>query len=162
MERVFFRYVWMPPDNPAWPLSFKSKGVRAHVRKVLTKDNLVFTVGTKNKLTAPQHQGRVLGIFKLSDLEVSLQDYDLQRTHDNPAFDTVMQSPFALHPIAGWVPASPDNMFADLVGPLTPEHHLQAQSGVCELDEKTAKPLLALERRQLTIAVPNTPPLAKG
>ena len=47
-------------------------------------------------------------------------------------------------------------MFAELVGPSTPNHHLQAQSKIVELDAITAEPLVALERREVPPAMPKT------
>lgn len=156
MTKVFFTYVWGPPGNPAWPMTFASKAARSHARKVLAEGDLVFTVGTKGEPTEKQDQGRVLGVFRVSDLEVNTQDYGLPRHHENPEFDSVTRFPYALHPIAVWEITSPDNMFSELVGPLTPNHHLQAQSKVVELDEITAEPLLTLDRQEVPPALPKT------
>lgn len=156
MTKVFFTYVWGPPGNPAWPMTFATKAARSHARKVLTEGDLVFTVGTKGEPTAPQDQGRVLGVFRVSDLEVNTQDYGLPRRHETPEFDSVTRFPFALHPIAVWEITSQDNKFAELVGPLTPNHQLQAQSKVVELDEITAEALLALDRQEVQPALPKT------
>lgn len=156
MTKVFFTYVWGAPGNPAWPMTFATKAARSHARKVLTEGDLVFTVGTRGEPTQEAHKGRVLGVFRVSDLEVNTQDYDLPRKHDNAEFDSVTRFPFALHPIAVWEITSPDNIFAELVGPLTPNHHLQAQSKIVELDEITAAPLLVLERQEVQPALPNT------
>lgn len=156
MTKVFFTYVWGPPGSPAWPMTFATKAARSHARKVLAEGDLVFTVGTKGEPTARQDQGRVLGVVRVSDLEVNTQDYGLPRRHENPEFDSVTRFPFALLPIAVWEITSPDNKFAELVGPLTPNHHLQAQSKVVELDEITAEPMLGLERREVPLALPKT------
>lgn len=153
MTKVFFTYVWGPPGNPSWPLTFSKKAARSHALKVLTEGDLVFTVGTKREPTDPQDQGRVLGVFRVSDLEVNTQDYDLPKS---PKFDGARHFPFALHPIAVWEITSTRNMFAELVGPLTPSDHLQAQAKVVELDDNTAKPLLELERREVRPASPRT------
>ena len=120
MTKVFFTYVWGPPGNPAWPMTFATKAARSHARKVLTEGDLVFTVGTKGEPTAQQDQGRVLGVFRVSDLEVNTQDYGLPRRHKNPEFDSVTRFPFALHPNAVWEITSPDNKFAELVGEVPP------------------------------------------
>lgn len=156
MTRVFFTYVWGPPGNPAWPLTFATKAARSHARKVLTEGDLVFTVCTRGEPTAPENWGRVSGVFRVSDLEVNTQDYDLPRRVDIPEFDSVTRFPFALHPITVWEITDPSNRFAELVGPLTPNHHLQAQSKIVELDAITAEPLLALERREVLPAMPKT------
>ncbi|MFU1476992.1 hypothetical protein ACM25N_04525 [Roseovarius sp. C7] len=156
MTKVFFTYVWGPPGNPAWPMTFASKAARSHARKVLTEGDLVFTIGTKGEPTAPQDQGRVLGVFRVSDLEVNTQDYGLPRRHETPEFDSVTRFPYALHPIAVWEIIALDNKFAELVGPLTPNHHLQAQSKVVELYEITAEPLLGLDRQEVPPALPKT------
>lgn len=156
MTKTFFTYVWGAPGNPAWPLTFATKAARSHARKVLSEGDLVFTVGTRGEPTQDAHKGRVLGVFRVSDLEVNTQDYDLPSKHDNPEFDSVTRFPFALHPIAVWEITSPDNIFAEQVGPLTPNHHLQAQSKIVELDEITAAPLLMLERQEVRPALPNT------
>ncbi len=151
-----YTYVWGPPGDPAWPMTFASKAGRSHARKVLNEGDLVFTVGTKSEPTAPQDKGCVLGVFRVSDLEVNTQDYGLPRRHENPDFDSVNRFPYALHPIAVWEITSPNSVFSELVGPLTPNHHLQAQSKVVELDEITAKPLLALDRKRVPPALPKT------
>lgn len=156
MTKVFFTYVWGPPGNPAWPLTFADKGVRSHAKKRLTEGDLVFTVCTRGEPTEPEYKGRVGGVFRVSDLEVNTQDYDLPRHHDNPDYDSVKRFPFALHPITVWEITDPNNMFAELVGPLTPNHHLQAQSKIVELDAITAGPLLALDRREVPPANPKT------
>ncbi|WP_368184629.1 hypothetical protein [Aestuariibius sp. HNIBRBA575] len=156
MTKTFFTYVWGAPGNPAWPLTFATKSARSHARKELTEGDLVFTVGTKGEPTQEAHKGRVLGVFRVSDLEVNTQDYGLPRKHDNSEFDSVTRFPFALHPIAVWEITSPGNIFAELVGSLTPNHHLQAQSKIVELDDITAAPLLELETREMQPALPET------
>lgn len=156
MTKVFFTYVWGPPGNPAWPLTFATKAARSHARKVLTEGDLVFTVCTKGEPTAPENFGRVSGVFQVSDLEINTQDYGVPSRSDIPVMEALARFPFALHPIAVWEITDPNNMFAELVGPLTPNHHLQAQSKIVELDAITAEPLLALERREVPPAMPTT------
>ncbi len=156
MTKVFFTYVWGPPGNPAWPLTFATKAARTHAKAVLTEGDLVFTVSTKNEPTAPENWGRVSGVYRVSDLEINTQDYGVPSRSDIPVMEAIARFPFALHPIAVWEILPPNNMFAELVGPLTPNHHLQAQSKVVELDAKTAEPLLALERREVERAAPIT------
>lgn len=155
-NKVYFTYVWGPPGDPAWPLTFASKASRTHARKLLTEGDLIFTVCTKGEPTLPQHWGRVGGLFRVSDLEVNTQDYDLPRRTDRPEFDSVARFPYALHPIAVWEIVADDNLFVDLVGPLTPTHHLHAQSKIVELDPLAAEPLLNLARRELAPALPKT------
>lgn len=156
MPKVFFTYVWGDPGNPAWPLTFSSKTARAHAKLALTEGDFVFTVGTKGEPTEKKHQGRVLGVYQVSDLEVNTQDYKGLRPERPADADGFKRFPFALHPLAVWEITSRDNVFAQLVGPLTPNHHLQAQSKVVELDPVTAEPLLALEKREVAPAVPNS------
>ncbi|VXC65253.1 GIY-YIG nuclease family protein [Sphingomonas sp. 8AM] len=155
-QRVFFTYVWGPPGNPAWPLTFTNKATRSHALKALTEGDLIFTVCTRGEPTPFDHRGRVSGLYRVSDLEVNTQEYDIPRALDQPEFDSVSRFPYALHPIAVWEINSPDNIFSALVGPLTPTHHLQAQSKIVELDAITAQPLLALARRELAVALPRT------
>jgi hypothetical protein len=156
MTKVFFTYVWGPPGNPARPLTFATKAGRTHARKVLSEGDLVFTVGTRGEPTEEAHKGRVIGAYCVSDLEVNTQDYDLPRKRDKPEYDGVTRFPFALHPISVWEITDRNNMFAELVGPLTPIHHLQAQSMIVELDTITAAPLLALKKREVPPALPKT------
>ncbi|QBF30798.1 hypothetical protein [Thalassococcus sp. S3] len=156
MTKVFFTYVWGPPGDPAWPMTFASKAARSHAKRFLTEGDLVFTVGTKSEPTPVEHQGKVLGVFRVSDLEVSTIDYDLPRRHDNPEYDGVIRHPYALHPIEAWEITATHSKFSELVGPLTGKHHLQAQSKVVELDEITAAPLVELDKRQVTPALPKT------
>jgi hypothetical protein len=98
MTKVFFTYVWGPPGNPAWPLTFATKAAPSHARKVLTEGDLVFAVGTKGEPTEEAHKGRVVGAFRVSNLEVNTQDYDLPRKRENPEYDSVTRFPFALQP----------------------------------------------------------------
>jgi len=77
MTKAFFTYVWGPPGDPAWPLTFATKAARTHARKVLSDGDLVFTVCTRSDPSPPAFQGRVVGVFRVSDLEVNTQDYDL-------------------------------------------------------------------------------------
>lgn len=156
VSRVFFTYVWGAPGDPAWPLTFASKASRTHARKVLTEGDFVFTVCTKSEPTPVELWGRVTGLFRVSDLEVNTLDYDLPRRLDRPEFDSVARFPYALHPIEVWEIEGEQNLFSELVGPLTPTHHLQAQSKLVELDELSAAPLLALARRPVTPASPRT------
>ena len=137
-------------------MTFASKAAQSHARKTLTEGDLVFAVGAKGEPTAPQDQGRVLGVFQVSDLEVNTEDYGLARRHENPESDSSTRFPFALHPIAVWEIPSPNNIFADLVWSLTPNHHLQTQSKVVELDEIVAEPLLDLHRQEVPPALPKT------
>jgi hypothetical protein len=123
---------------------------------VLTEGDLVFTVGTRGAPTQQSHKGRVLGVFRVSDLEVNTQDHGLPRKQDRPELDSVARFPFALHPIAVWEITSPDNIFAELVGPLTPNHHLHAQSRIVALNEITAAPLLESDREEVKPALPKT------
>ena len=156
MNKVFFTYVWGPPGNPSWALTFATKAARSHARKVLTEGDLVFTVCTKGVPTAPENFGRVSGVFQVSDLEINTQDYGVPSRSDIPVMEALARFPFALHPIAVWEITDPNNMFAELVGPLTPNHHLQAQSKIVELDAITAEPLLALGGREGPPAMPTT------
>ena len=156
MTKVFFTYVWGPPGDPAWPLTFATKAARSHARKVLSEGDLVFTVCTQGAPTPQENWGQVAGVFHVSDLEVNTQDYDLPRKDRHPDLDSVTRFPYALHPLAAWAITSPDNLFAKLVGPLTPNHHLQAQSKIVELGPLTAEPLLALQRQAVTPALPRT------
>lgn len=156
MRKVFFTYVWGPPGNPASPLTFATRAARSHARKVLAEGDLVFTVCTRGEPTEPKDRGRVAGVFRVSDLEVNTKDYELPRKLRSPEYDSVKRFPYALHPIAVWEITAPNNLFAELVGPLTPNHHLQAQSKIVELDPLTAEPLLALERREVPRARPKT------
>lgn len=155
-NKVYFTYVWGPPGDPAWPLTFANKGSRTNARRVLTEGDFVFTVCTKGEPTPEGYWGRVTGLYRVSDLEVNTLDYDLPRRLDRPEFDSISRFPFALHPIAVWEITSTANLFAELVGPLTPTHHVQAQSRIVELDAASAKPLLALDRQELQLALPRT------
>lgn len=152
--KVFFTYVWGPPGNPAWPLTFPNKAARTNARNVLKEGDLVFTVCTKGEPSPPEHWGRVVGVYRVSDLEVNTQDYGLPRTERQPEFYD--HFPCALHPITVWEITSPENKFSDTVGRLTPTHHLQAQSRIVELDPLTTKPLLELARREVPLALPKT------
>lgn len=156
MPKVFFTYVWGAPGEPAWPLTFSTKDARAHARNVLSEGDLLFTVGTKGEPTVDEQRGRVLGLYRLSEFEVNTQDYRglrIKSAADKASFE---RFPFALHPISVWEITSTNNVFSALVGPLTNNHHLQAQTKVVELDPVTAEPLLAMERREVTPAVPKT------
>lgn len=156
MPRIFFTYVWGAPGEPSWPLTFASKGSRSHAKRALSEGDLVFTVGTKGDPTPATEQGRVLGAFMVSDLEVNTTDYDLPAWRGSTQFDGVRRFPFALHPIAVSVIATEDNIFSELVGPLTGAHHLKAQSHIVELEGDAAAALLRLPRRQVAPAVPRT------
>lgn len=156
MSAVFFTYVWGPPGDPAWPLTFANKASRTHALRVLNEGDLVFTVCTARDPTPREQWGRVAGVFSVSDLQVNTQDYDLPRDEARPEFDGVTRFPFALHPLAVWEIDTTENLFARLVGPLTSTHHLQAQSKLVELDPIQAAPLLALPRRSVTPALPRT------
>jgi hypothetical protein len=147
--KVFFTYVWGPPGDPAWPLTFSSKAARSHARATLAEGDIVFTVCTKIEPTRPEHQGKVVGAYKVSDLEVNTQDYDVPH-------NGITRFPFALHPIAVWQITSTNSLFAKIVGPLTPNHHLQAQSKLVELDPLSAKILLALDREEVSPALPKS------
>ncbi len=156
MAKVFFTYVWGQPGDPAWPLTFAGKAERTHAKKHLSEGDIVFTVGTRGTPTPPSDHGRVLAAYMVSDLEVNTRDYVDPNLDDSSWIQTVTRFPVALHPVAVWGITSANNVFSTLVGPLTPKHHLQGQSRIVELDPVTAEPLLALERRQLPIAVPKT------
>jgi len=156
VTKVFFTYVWGPPGNPAWPLTFATKAARTHARKVLSEGDLVFTVATKGAPTAPENYGRVSGVYQVSDLEINTQDYGVPSRSDIPVMAALARFPFALHPIAVWEITDPRNMFAELVGPLTPNHHLQAQSKIVKLDTIAAELLQLLKRREVPTAEPTT------
>jgi hypothetical protein len=158
--KVFFTYVWGPPGEPAWPLTFANKAGRTQALNRLGAGDLVFTVGTNGEPTRPEYRGRVLGAYQVTDIVVNTNDYGLKSDHAAPKFDSLQRFPFALHPLAVDVITSPDAVFSSLVGPLTPAHHLQAQSGVVELDAITGAALLALDRKPVAIAQP-TNELAK-
>jgi hypothetical protein len=155
--KVFFTYVWGPPGNPAWPLTFGSKGSRTVALRTLVEGDLVFTVGTKGAPTPTDAQGRVVGAYRVSDMEVNTADYDLQaKHHHSTEYDSARRFPFALHPIEVFEVVSMDNIFSSIVGPLTPTHHLQAQDTVVELDELSAAKLLDLKLTSIPIAKPKT------
>lgn len=154
--RVFFTYVWGAPGEPSWPLTFASRAARTHAKGALAEGDLVFTVGTKDEPTPAAEQGLVLGVFKVSDLEVNTADYDLPRWMGPEQFDGIRRFPYALHPISLWAVTDEKNVFSELVGPLTPAHHLQAQSRIVELEGTAAAVLLSLQRREVEPALPKT------
>ncbi len=156
MPKVFFTYVWGPPGDPCWPLTFGSKGARTQARRALSEGDLVFTVGTRGEPTMPESRGRVLGLYQVSSLEVNTIDYMDQIDTSGITERAASEFPYALHPIAVWEITSPDNFFSRLVGPLTGAHHLRAQSTVVELDPQTSAPLLELGRRPVRLAEPKT------
>lgn len=157
VSRTFFTYVWGPPGDPAWPLTFSSKNARTQALKALAPGDSVYIVGTMGEPTRPEHKGRVVGVFQVSGLEVDTRDYAyLGPKERHPDFDNVLRFPFALHPIAAWEVTTTDNVFSKLVGPLTGAHHLRAQTTVVELDLLTAEPLHTLERRPLRLAQPRS------
>lgn len=152
--KVFFTYVWGGVGDPAWPLTFSNKAARTSARRLLADGDLVFTVGTKGEPTEAQYQGRVCGLFQLSDMEVNTIDYDMPKNLRSPEFDNVLKFPYALQPLRVWEILPHNNVFASLVGPLTPVQHLQAQTHLVELDRDLALPLLSLRRRQVALAYP--------
>ncbi len=154
--RVFFTYVWGVPGEPAWPLTFANKAARTYAKTELRDGDIVFTVGTRTEPTADEHKGRVLGVYCVSDLEVNTRDYVDVLGHDRRSEDVIARFPYALHPLRVWEITSPQNVFSELVGPLTPRHHLQARDKVIELDALTADPLLALERTEVNVVEPTT------
>ena len=156
MPKVFFTYVWGPPGDPCWPLTFGSKAARTQAKKALSEGDYVFTVGTKGEPTQPESQGRVLGLYQVSSLEVNTIDYMEQIDTSGITERAANEFPYALHPISVWEITSPENIFSRLVGPLSGAHHLRAQSTVVELDPETAAPLLALGRRPVSQAEPKT------
>ena len=89
-------------------------------------------------------------------MEVDTSDYDLPRRWDQLEYDSVSRFPFALHPISVSEVISKENLFSELVGTLTPRHHLQAQSGLVELTPDVAAPLLKLTTRKLSLAEPKS------
>lgn len=155
MPKTFFTYVWGSPGNPAWPLTFATKAARKHAQANLGEGDLVFTVGTKGEPTPQEERGKVLGVFRASDFEVNTQDYDLPR-NPNREFDGVLRFPHALHPIQVWEVLDGEAYFSQLVGPLTPGHHLQAQSKLVELESGIAEPLLKLRRKEVMPLEPST------
>lgn len=156
MSKIFFTYVWGPPGDPCWPLTFGSKAARTLAKKALSEGDHVFTVGTRGEPTSSDFQGRVLGLYQVSSLEVNTVDYINQIETSGITERAASEFPYALHPISVWEITSPENIFSRIVGPLTGTHHLRAQSTVVELDPETSMPLLALDRRPVTLAEPKT------
>ncbi|ERP98187.1 hypothetical protein Q669_23615 [Labrenzia sp. C1B10] len=155
-SKVFFTYVWGVPGDPAWPLTFASKAARTHAKRVLSAGDVVFTVGTKSEPTPAESHGMVLGAYKVSGLEVNTQDYVDRDEIDEGVADAISRFPYALHPIEVQAFDPPSDLFSELVGPLTPNHHLQAQTKVVELDAITAEPLLRLRGRQVAVTEPRS------
>lgn len=156
MPKVFFTYVWGPPGDPCWPLTFGSKAARTQARMALSEGDHVLTVGTRGEATSPEYRGRVLGLYQVSSLEVNTVDYIEEIDASGATERAANEFPYALHPISVWEITSQENVFSRLVGPLTGAHHLRAQSTVVELDLETSAPLMALERRPVTLAEPKT------
>ena len=156
MPKVFFTYVWGPPGDPCWPLTFGSKGARTQAKKALSEGDYIFTIGTKKEPTDPAYQGRVLARYEVSSLEVNTADY-LNHIDSRAMTDRAASAfPYALHPISVHEITSRNNIFSKLVGTLTGGHHLQAQTTVVELHPDTAAPLLTLESRSVSLAEPKT------
>jgi hypothetical protein len=156
MSKVYFTYVWGPPGDPCWPLTFGSKAARTQARKVLEEGDFVFTVGTKGEATSPEYRGRVLGLYQVSSLEVNTIDYINEIETSGITERAASAFPYALHPIFVWQITTEENFFSRLVGPLTGAQHLRAQSTVVELDLTIAGRLLSLDRRAVTLAEPKT------
>lgn len=116
----------------------------------------VFTVGTKGEPTSAEHRGRVLGVYRVSSLEVNTRDYVGQVDTSEVSRRAADEFPYALHPIAVWEITAEENLFSNLVGPLTGADHLRAQSTVVELAPEPASRLLSLARRPVTLAEPQT------
>ncbi|PLW77680.1 GIY-YIG nuclease family protein [Cohaesibacter celericrescens] len=154
--KIFFTYVWGAPGDPTWPLTFATKAARTHAKKVLSEGDIVFTVGTKTDPTAPEFKGRVVGVYQVSDMEVNTRDYVGGLPTERHDDSVVERFPYALHPLKVWQIDQDDNLFSDLVGPLTGRHHLQARDTVVELDALTAEPLLALSKSEVSVAEPTT------
>ncbi|MCF6326349.1 MAG: hypothetical protein L3J21_03540 [Devosiaceae bacterium] len=148
--KAYFTYVWGGSSEPAWPLTFTNKSTRNHAVKNLVSGDLVYTVGTKSEPTPKEFQGRVLGVYRLSDLVMNTADYQLD---DHKG---VERFPYALHPLEVWAIDEKENQFSKIVGPLTPNHHLQAQTKVMELDEISGNKLSRLARSTIIFAKPVT------
>jgi len=154
--KAFFTYVWGAPGNPAYPITFATKASRTRARKILSEGDLIFTVCTKGKPTDIELQGRVVGVYRASDIEISTKDYDVPRNLDNPEYDSITKFPYALHPLEVWQIQDSDNVFSEVVGPLTPKEHLQAQAYLVELSTDHANLLGRLEKLRIEPMLPRT------
>lgn len=156
MTRVFFTYVWGEPTPPAWPLTFATKAARRFARDNVGDGDYVFTVATKDEPTRIDLRGFVTGLYRLTDLELNTADYDIPRD-DRPEHDTVTRFPYCLHPLQVWTITERTRSFSQIVGPLSPKHHLRAQSALVELEADLAERLMHLTREEITaIMLPAT------
>jgi hypothetical protein len=154
--KVFFTYVWGSPGEPAWPLTFRDRGSRTHAKRVLSEGDLVFTVCTKTEPSPVKDWGRVMAVYRVSDLEVNTADYGLPSRFGKVGFDSVALFPYALHPISVSEVVSSDNLFSELLGSLTNTHHLQARSRLVELSKTQGRILTNLRTRPLSLATPES------
>nr|WP_272211144.1 GIY-YIG nuclease family protein [Marinicella sp. W31]MDC2877029.1 GIY-YIG nuclease family protein [Marinicella sp. W31] len=156
MPKVFFTYVWGPPGEPCWPLTFSSKGGRTQARNVLSDGDYVFTIGTRQQETDEQYRGRVLGLYQVTTQEVNTRDYIDPLSAGEAMRRTAEEFAFALHPALVWEITDTDNDFGNLVGSLPRALYYRAQTGVAELSPEAAERLLVLTRRPVRLAEPTT------
>lgn len=166
---MFMTKVW-GANSPSGPLQFNEPARRASAIRALQNGGDVLLVGTKGPPTAPQFQGRVLGVMRPSLEPVMTLDYPIiPRTEDYE--NGQYRWPVALANLEAWsIPSLPK--FSSLIPrkfyqdaatgivPLTPAEEAIIRALVWE--PVPLLPMTAAAQERLGIQRPYSPPPSDG
>ena len=143
---VFITKVWGFSD-PCGPLQFSTPGWRDRAREVLTKGDLVVTVGTKQAPTAEQEQGRLLGMMEPTNEPVMSLDFYVRRAPHDFDDEGNYRWPFGLLNRRVWI--FEDRPLLSEISDRT--FSMNAVLGIVPLSDDEEAKVLALRRREVEL-----------
>jgi hypothetical protein len=146
---VFLTKVW-GFAVPCGPLQFSMSGWRDRARALLSEGDLVIVVGTKELPTAPEDQGRLLGVMEPTREPVMSLDFPMETfAHD---FNEAGQYkwPFGLINRRAWTLLDRP-LLEDMS---SRQFNIDAAAGIVPLRDDEADRILQLRRQEVQVLMP--------
>jgi len=135
---------------PCGPLQFGRSGWRDRARSLLSEGDLVVVVGTKEFPTAPQDQGRLLGIMQPTTEPVLSLDFPIQTFPHDFNEGGEYKWPYGLINRRAWT-----LLDHPLLQEVSSRHfNFDAAAGIVRLDNDEADRVLRIRRQEIEVLMP--------
>lgn len=147
---VYMTKVW-GFDEPCGPLQFGTAGARETARSTLRPGDRVILVGTLSDPTAPENQGRVLGMMEPTPERVASLDFELPTGARDFDAEGNYKWPYGLHNRRAWIFEEPRPLLTDIS---SRHFYMDSAQGIVPLTEDEAARALAHPHRDITLLMP--------
>lgn len=135
---------------PCGPLQFGRSGWRDRARSLLTEGDLVVVVGTKESPTAPQDQGRLLGIMEPTTEPVLSLDFPIETFPHDFNEGGEYKWPYGLINRRAWTLL--DRPLLQEVS--SRQFNIDAAAGIVRLDNDEADRVLRIPSQEIEVLMP--------